>query len=355
APPAPPAPPAKLRHLTVLAAGDILIHPAVAEQARTDARRSGRGRFDFFPMFRQVSPRISGADLALCHLEVPLGEPAGPFAGYPLFNAPPQVVDGIRQAGYDGCSVASNHTLDQGEPGVVRTIKALEAAGLGHTGSARNGREAATPRIYDRSGVRVAHLSYTMNFNGLRRPAGRDWLANPIEPAKILAAAKRARAAGAQIVVLSLHWGTEYRHEPNADQQRWARQLITSPDIDLIVGHHAHVVQPFQRYGDKWVVFGMGNQLAGQRSADTREGVLARITFTEVAPGRWRTSRVEAIPTWTDRVPGIRLIDLPATLAQPGLAADRRREYLAAYRRVRSHVLALGGQRSGLVVVAPGG
>jgi len=355
APPPPPARPAKLRQLTVVAAGDILIHSAIAQQARTDAGRSGRVGFDFFPMFRHVSPRISRADLALCHLEVPLGEPDGPFAGYPLFNAPPQVVDGIRRAGYDGCSVASNHTLDQGERGVVRTINALHAAGLGHTGSARNPREATTPRIYDRSGIKVAHLSYAMNFNGLRRPAGKDWLANPIEPAKILAAAKRARAAGAEIVVLSLHWGTEYRHEPNADQLRWARQLITSPDIDLIVGHHAHVVQPFQRYGDKWVVFGMGNHLAAQRSAGTREGVLARITFTEVAPGRWRTSRVEAIPTWTDWAGGIRLIDLPAALAQPGLGADRRRDYLAAYQRVRSHVLALGGQRSGLVVVAPGG
>jgi poly-gamma-glutamate synthesis protein (capsule biosynthesis protein) len=354
--PAPAGHAAAPRQLTLVGAGDILVHPAVTDQARADARRSGRGEYDFFPMFRQVTPVISKADLALCHLEVPLGEPGGPFAGYPQFSAPPQLLDGVRRAGYDGCSLASNHTLDQGERGVVRTIEAFEAAGLGHTGSARTPQEAATTRIYDRGGIKVAHLSYALNFNGLRRPAGKEWLANLIEPPKILAAAGRARAAGADIVVLSLHWGTEYQHEPNADQQRWADQLIGSPDIDLILGHHAHVVQPFQRRGDKWIVFGMGNQLA--RHADpieaNREGVMARITFTEVAPGRWRISRTEAIPTWTDLTPDIRLVDLPAALAAPETPADRRRVYQAAYDRVKKEVAALGGTRAGLVVVPPG-
>jgi poly-gamma-glutamate capsule biosynthesis protein CapA/YwtB (metallophosphatase superfamily) len=350
----PPTARAQPRQLTLVAAGDVLVHLSVAEQARADARRTGRSGYDFLPMFQHVAPRISRADLALCHLEVPLAEPGGPFTGYPLFNAPPQLADGIRRAGYDGCSVASNHTLDQGERGVVRTIRELEAAGLGHTGSARNPREAATPRIYDRSGVRVAHLSYTMNFNGLRRPPGKEWLANQIEPAKIRAAAKRARAAGAEIVVLSLHWGTEYRNAPDADQQRWASQLIASPDIDLIVGHHAHVVQPFRRYGDKWVVFGMGNHLARQRTAGTQDGVMARVTFTETASGQWRTSRIEAIPTRIDFAPAIRLIDLPAALASPALPTDRRRNYQAAYDRVRREVSASGAVRSGLVVVPPG-
>jgi poly-gamma-glutamate capsule biosynthesis protein CapA/YwtB (metallophosphatase superfamily) len=344
------------RQLSLVAAGDILVHPAVTEQARGDARRAGRAGYDFFPMFQHVGPVISKADLALCHLEIPLGEPSGPFAGYPRFNAPPQLLDGIRRAGFDGCSLASNHTLDQGERGVVRTIEAFEAAGLGHTGSARTPVEATRPEIYERSGIKVGHLSYTLHFNGLRRPAGKDWLANLIEPTKILAAAARARAAGAAIVVLSLHWGTEYQHTPDASQQQWADQLIGSPDIDLILGHHAHVVQPVQRRGDKWIVFGMGNQLA--RHADpieaNREGVMARITFTEAGSGRWRISRTEAIPTWTDLSPAIRLVDLPAALREPDTPADRRRVYRAAYDRVGRHVAALGGVRSGLVVVPIG-
>lgn len=269
------------RLFTVLGAGDVLVHPEVSEQARRDAARTGRpGGYDFLPMFERVAPAIGAADLAICHLETPLAPPGGPFQGFPRFSAPPQVVDGLARAGFDACSTASNHTLDQGEQGVQRTLDALDAAGLGHAGSARNAAEANTPRIYERAGVRVGHLSYTVNFNGLERPAGKAWLANLIDPAKILVEARRLRAAGAEIVVLSLHWGTEYQHPPDTDQLDWARSLIASPDISLILGHHAHAVQPFEEFGDKWVVYGMGNQPARHEEPvnDNREGVMARIT-----------------------------------------------------------------------------
>ncbi|MGN9774674.1 CapA family protein [Micromonospora sp. H33] len=340
------------RTLRLVAAGDILVHPAVTEQARRDARRAGG--LDFAPMFAGIAPAISAADLALCHLETPLAPPDGPFAGFPAFSAPPQVLDGIRAAGFDGCSTASNHTLDQGAEGVVRTLDALDAAGLAHAGSARSAAEAGKPRIYSVGGVRLGHLSYTLNFNGLTRPPGKPWLANLIDPPEVLAAAARARAAGAEIVVLSLHWGTEYQHRPDADQEAWARQLIASPDVDLILGHHAHAVQPFRRVGDEWVVFGMGNHLA--RHAEpidaNREGVLARATFTEVGPGRWRVTRMEALPTWTELTPDLRLVDLSTSLADPATPAAVRRAHRAAYERVMGHVRSGGGADQ---VVLPAG
>ncbi|WP_435204305.1 CapA family protein [Micromonospora sp. bgisy143] len=345
--------PADRRTVRLVAAGDVLIHPAVTDQARRDAARAGS--MDFAPMFAGVAPVVRDADLALCHLETPLADPAGPFAGYPSFNAPPQVLEGLRATGFDGCSTASNHTLDQGADGVARTIRALDAAGLGHTGSARSAAEAARPRIYQVGDVRVAHLAYSLNFNGLSRPPGKPWLANLIDPPKILAAAHRARAAGADIVVLSLHWGTEYEHLPDADQRAWAQQLISSPDVDLILGHHAHAVQPFQRFGDKWVVFGMGNELARHEEPidDNREGVMARATFTETRPGHWTVTRMEALPTWTDLTPALRLVDLTAALADPGTPPGRRDDYRAAYQRVLGYVRALGAGAD--QVVASGG
>ncbi|MFG3553678.1 CapA family protein [Micromonospora sp. NPDC047557] len=345
--------PANRRTVRLVAAGDVLIHPAVTDQARRDAARAGG--MDFAPMFAGVAPAVRGADLALCHLETPLADPAGPFAGYPSFNAPPQVLDGLRATGFDGCSTASNHTLDQGADGVARTIRALDAAGLGHTGSARSAAEAARPRIYQVGDVRVAHLAYSLNFNGLSRPSGQPWLANLIDPPEILAAAHEARAAGADIVVLSLHWGTEYQHLPDADQRAWAERLISSPDVDLILGHHAHAVQPFQRFGDKWVVFGMGNELARHEEPinDNREGVMARATFTETAPGRWTVTRMEALPTWTDLAPALRLVDLTAALADPGTLPGLRGDYRAAYQRVLGYVRALGAGAD--QVVASGG
>ncbi|MFI6763345.1 CapA family protein [Micromonospora sp. NPDC050417] len=343
------------RLLTVLGAGDVLIHPEVTAQAKRDAGQAGG--YDFFPMFERVAPAISGADLAICHLETPLAPAAGPFQGYPSFSAPPQVVDGLRRAGFDACSTASNHTLDQGAQGVKRTLDALDAAGLGHAGSARDAAEANTPRIYEAAGVKVGHLSYTLNFNGLERPAGKLWMANLIEPAKILDAAKRLRAAGAEIVVLSLHWGTEYQHLPDADQLDWVKPLIESPDINLILGHHAHVVQPFEEFNDKWVVYGMGNQIARHADPvnDNREGVMARITFTEMAPKEWKITEAAAIPIWTDISPNIRLVDLATALADPALAADQRKVYQGAYQRITGYLTARGADQDGLKVLAPTG
>lgn len=344
------------RLFTIVGAGDVLIHPELTYQARRDAERGGHpGGIDFNPLFQHVRPTVSGADLAICHLETPLAPPEGPFAGFPKFSVPPQVVDAIRATGFDACSTASNHTIDQGVQGVQRTLDTLDAAKIGHTGSARTPKEAATPRIYQRNGVKVGHLAYSLHFNGLTRPAGKEWIANLLEPEKILTAARRLRAAGAEIVVLSLHWGTEYQNQPDADQEKWAGPLINSPDIDLILGHHAHVVQPMQKFGRDWVVYGMGNQVA--RHAEpvfvNREGVMSRFTFTEVAPKKWRITTAEAIPTWVDLNPDVRLIDLPAALADPATPEHRRVVYQAALDRIRGHLLAKGGDDAGLKVLGP--
>ena len=94
----------------------MLIHPALTEQAEAD----GDGTRDFGPLFAGVKPVIEGADLAICHMEVPLATADGPFEGYPLFYAPPEVADAVAATGYDTCSTASNHTVDHGAEGVGR-------------------------------------------------------------------------------------------------------------------------------------------------------------------------------------------------------------------------------------------
>jgi poly-gamma-glutamate synthesis protein (capsule biosynthesis protein) len=287
-------------------------------------------------MFAGVRGVISGADLAICHLETPVGEP---FAGFPRFNAPPAVVDGIKAAGFDACSTASNHTYDQGQNGVLRTIAALDAAGLGHAGTAAKPADSGRASFYTAGGVRVAHLAATFGFNGLSAPEGKDWLAERIDPDRILAEAHRARQAGADLVVVSLHWGTEYRHEPDQAQLAWAQRLAGSPDIDLILGHHAHVVQPIRRIKGTWVVFGMGNELARHAEPQNanREGLMVRVTFAH-SGGKWAVQRVEPLPTWVDLTPDIRIVDLTAALADPSLDSARRREYRAAYDRILRYV-----------------
>jgi poly-gamma-glutamate synthesis protein (capsule biosynthesis protein) len=295
-------------------------------------------------MFDGVASHISAADLAICHLETPVGPPAGPFSGYPRFSVPPQVVDALRDSGFDTCSTASNHTLDAGEAGAYRTLDVLDAAGLRHAGSHRSAVEQQTVTLLGVGGARVAHLSYTFGLNGLPRPAGKAWIANLIDPDAILGEARRARSAGADIVIVSLHWGNEYNHNPSPAQVSLARRLLAAPEIDLILGSHSHVVQPFEETNGEWVVYGMGNFIARQSDAfpARREGVMPRFTFTEQTTGRWVVTKVEAVATWIDVTPQIRIVDLATAIANRDDSTARRNTYLAAYHRITAYLQSRG-------------
>lgn len=308
------APPARnAQSFTMVAAGDVLIHPALTEQATAD----GKGRRDYAALLAGVKPVIEQADLAICHLETPIAPAAGPFKGYPQFSVPPEIATGLAGLGYDTCSTASNHTLDQGPKGVTTTLDTLDAAGIKHTGSARSATEAAAPLILDVHGIKVAQISYTFGLNsGTSAPS--PWLANILDPAKVLTAARAARKAGAEIVIASLHWGIEDRTDPTPDQLRIAKQLLNDPAIDLIVGHHAHTVQPVEQINGKWVFYGLGNQIArhDQPRGTTEEGIIARVRFVK-SPDGWHTEKAEYLPTLVDLGPPIRLLDLTTNTTLP--------------------------------------
>jgi poly-gamma-glutamate synthesis protein (capsule biosynthesis protein) len=292
----------------VVATGDVLIHPALTEQAEAD----GGGTRDYTPLFAGIKPVIEAADLAICHMEVPIATADGPFEGYPLFYAPPEVASAVAATGYDTCSTASNHTLDHGPEGVTTTLDALDAAKIGHTGSARTEQEAGTPLVREVNGVKVGQVSFTFALNqGTSAPE--PWMVNELSVDGVLEAARAARAAGAEVVIASLHWGIEDQHEPTADQRSTAEEILADPAVDLIVGHHAHVVQPIEKFGDKWVAYGLGNSVAKHEEprGTTEEGLIARFRFTKSDVG-WRVDKAEYVPTLVDLGPPIRLTDLTA-------------------------------------------
>lgn len=321
------APPATVPpdvELTLAFGGDLLTHlPLVGA-----AQRYGSGAglpYDFGPMLAPLAPVVGGVDLALCHLEVPLVGDGQAVTGYPSFHAPRELATAVAGAGYDGCSTASNHSLDGGMAGITATLDTFDLLGLGHTGTARSAQEAATPRIYEVGGGRIAHLSYAYGFNGYSLPEGAPWAANGLDPARVAADAAAARAAGAHLVVASIHWGSEYRSEPDPLQQELAPVLDAIPDIDLVIGHHAHVVQPVERVGDTWVVYGLGNQLSNQGQAERRDGLTAVVTVGGRPGARLAVRRIEAVPTWVD-LATYRVLPVVPTLAlpdlDPGLRAD---------------------------------
>ncbi len=299
--PARPADAGPLRSFDLAASGDILVHSSVWKRARANA--TGGARFDFRPMFEQVRSLIEPYDLALCHLETPLSRKDKDLASYPVFNTPHEIADAIRYAGYDGCSTASNHSLDQGSVGIDSTLDWLEKKGLGHAGTGRTKAESHRTTFYDVNGVQVAHLSYAYGFNGFvpRHP----WEVNRIRSKRIIADAKRARNRGAEFTIVSLHWGWEYVTMPSGYQRRVARRVMRSPAADLILGHHAHTVQPIAFRSQKPVVFGMGNFLSGMiRTADrpgVQDGVVLHLEVQEQAGGGFEVVDVSYTPTWVDR------------------------------------------------------
>jgi poly-gamma-glutamate synthesis protein (capsule biosynthesis protein) len=180
-------------------------------------------------------------------------------------------------------------------------------------------------------GVRVALASYTYGLNGFRAPPGRPWLVNLLDPGRILAATRAARRAGSQFTVVFLHWGQEYRSAPTPAQRSLARRLLADASIDLIVGHHAHVVQPIQRIHGKWVAFGLGNSLSAQSAvccpAGTQDGVLLQVTVVAKA-GRLVVGQVRYTPTWVEH-PSYRIRPVPTALAR-GSASPATRAMLRA-------------------------
>lgn len=340
------------RGFTLVASGGVLPHSSVIDRAAYDA---GEGGYDFRPMLSDVEPVVARADLALCHMESIYGT-GGVHSGYPAYMAPPQIAQGLTATGYDGCSTASNHALDGGAAGIRRTLDAMDEAGLRHNGTARSAAEARSVMIFRAGPAKVAHLSYTFDTNGNPMPAGEPWAVSLIDEQRMIADARAARRAGADVVVVSVHWGTEWQDEPDEQQLTLARRLTASstagrPDIDLILGTHAHVPQAYEKVNGTWVIYGMGDQVAdethdrhGARDPRGSESTLGRFTFAPPARpgGRWQVTKAEFLPQWYDLDAG-RVVDVNRAIAD-GAGLDAVRD------RIRDVVLSRGADKDGLVM-----
>jgi len=349
---APPDPAARApMSLTVTATGDVLAYPSIMAQAQQDAGGSGH---DFGPILADVRPIVSEADLAICHMETPYGPPEGPFTGYPMFAAPPQIAPALAAVGYDTCSTASNHSLDGGFTGLGRTLDTLDAAGVRHAGTARTEAEAA-PTILDVKGVKVAHLSWTYDTNGIPLPEDKPWSVNVIDAKRIVDQARAARAAGAELVVLSIHWGTEWQTEPDEQQRSLAKELTASTnngvkDLDLILGTHNHVPQAYERVNGTWVVYGMGNEMANFPDKPTGNySSAARFTLTRDAAGAWTVTQARFSPLFSEPGPPFRMVDVNRALADPRTDAATRARLETVRETVAEAALSEGGGGNGLI------
>jgi poly-gamma-glutamate synthesis protein (capsule biosynthesis protein) len=289
--------------LTVSVSGDLLIHSPVFFRAQALAGGAG---YDFKPTLAPLEPYVKKADLAICHFETPVSDIVPP-SGLPTFNAPPELADAVVATGWDICDTASNHSTDQGQEGVAATVELLDRVGIGHTGSYASARAQAEPLIVKAKGVRVGLVAYTTGSNGLVPEPYSLNVAS--EPDEVLEDARAARAAGAEVVLVNMHWFSEtvaeYSTEPSEEQVEFAEALVAAPEVTAVVGQGPHVVQPIEWIDDKPVVFSEGNLLANQGAAAglveaSQDGIVALLDIESSADGA-RVRRVRYVPVYVSQ------------------------------------------------------
>ena len=324
---------------SVAAAGDVLIHSQVWKAATVNAGGSG---YDFTPMFARVKPLIEGVDLAICHLEVPLVVPGEKPTTNPLYSAPTEIAVAIKNAGFDRCSTASNHTFDNGAEGIDATLDEFDAIGLGHAGMARTPDE-IEPKVFEVKGIKVAHLSYTYGFNDISAPNGETWRSARIDPARIIDDARKARAIGANVVIVSMHWGRETRTEPTEFQLTNADAITKSGLINLVIGHHAHVVQKIAKVNGVWTIFGLSNLISylpttNAFSPNTQDGIIATTNITLNPDGSVVVDKPDVHPIWVDKKNGVVVRPVIDDLANPDTPKAIKDDLEVSLERTRSVV-----------------
>lgn len=314
--------PAPVR-VRLLFAGDVMQHlPQVT------AARCGDG-FDYRGVFAYLRRRFHAADLVVVNLETTLTR-TDRYTGYPCFRSPVALADALRDAGVDVAVLANNHCCDGGAAGIRTTIRELDRCGIRHTGVFADSADYRRnhPLRLTWCGVRITLVNYTYGTNGLPVPAGT--IVNLIDTLRMAADLERARR-GADFVVACMHWGNEYERRENASQRAVAG-FLRRHGVDLVVGSHPHVVQPWRADSSHVVLFSLGNLVSNQRRRYTDGGLVACIEALRHPDGRM-TYRLDPVPVW---------VALPRYRILPPEAADTM-HLPADYARFREDLRELTG------------
>ena len=340
----PAKPKSEIKEAQLIAVGDIMMH-STQTISGYDAKKQ---TYNFDSFFAPVKSILSKGDWVTGNLETPLaGEDAGGYTGYPLFNAPAQLLDAAKKAGFNILTTANNHALDRGETGVIRTIANIRDRKIASTGTATSTAEASRTLISTKNNISLAMLAYTYGTNGIPIPKGKDYLVALIDEKKIVKDIAQARKKGADIIAISLHFGDEYQRQPNTQQKQLVENLLKA-GADIILGSHPHVVQPYKifKFPGKngktrkaVAIYSMGNFISGQTKDYTDLGVILQVNIRKRFPEKTaEITSIKTIPTWVHRYTqnnktNYRVLPLETTVSQKkdALLATSQYPVLKAY------------------------
>ena len=258
--------------------GDALIHSAIYDDAKLSD-----GSYDFKPMLSHIKPISSQYDLAYYNQETILGGKDLGYSNYPRFNSPDEVGDAFLDAHFNLVSLATNHTMDMGEAGVMHSVHYWSSkANVVWDGQRLSREERDKTRIYECNGIKYAFFSYTTWTNGLETPTGKEYLNNVFSKEKAKEDIDRVKDK-VDLIIVAMHWGTEYSFDVSSEQEDIANYL-SSLGVQLIIGTHPHVVEPVQYINDgkTFVIYSLGNFISDQVGIEGLTGLMMEVTINKV-------------------------------------------------------------------------
>lgn len=294
-----PAEKVPVQTVSFIACGDNLVHSSVYSDAKTLAAGTDK-EYNFLPMYDNVADIIQNADLAFINQETPFGGSSRPISGYPLFNTPEQMGDDLITLGFDIIGLANNHMLDSTAKGYENTIDFWNSKdGVTAIGGYKNKEDFENIRVIEKNGIKIALLAYTYGTNGLKLPQGSELVIPLYDDETIDRQTKKAKTL-ADVVIVSIHWGVEDQFKPNAEQKRKAK-LMADNGVDVIIGHHPHVLQPLEWIdradgGKTLCMYSLGNFLSGMMYSRNMVGGILGFDICKAANGV-SVDNVSFIPT----------------------------------------------------------
>ena len=242
--------------------GDALLHSSVYNDAYTN------GKYDFTKQLEFIAPIIKNYDLAFYNQETVLGGTELGLSDYPTFNSPKEFGDNMIDIGFNIVNLATNHTIDRGEKAIISSCDYWNSKKekVLYAGSYCSEEEAKEIKIKEKNGIKYTMLSYTYGTNGIPVPEGKEYLVNLYSDEKAKADIQKVRDK-VDLLLVSMHWGTEYKTEPTEEQKREAKYLADL-GVDIIIGTHPHIIEPIEYIDDTLVIYSLGNFISAQSTVD---------------------------------------------------------------------------------------
>lgn len=263
--------------------GDSIIYKGNIQDAKALRIEGGR-EYNFKPIYSEVAETVKNADISFINQETVMCGDGYELSYYPNFNSPQDLGYDLTELGFDVINIANNHMLDKGSDGLSKTIEFWKGMDTLMIGGYENEADFNTNRIIEKNRIKIAFLSYTYDTNGYRVPKNSEIKIPYIEDEDIKRQAESARNE-ADFVAVSVHWGEEGHMTPSAEQKRVA-QLMADSGVDVIIGHHPHVIQPVEWLtginGNKTLcVYSLGNFAAEQAYDYNMVGGMIKFDFVK--------------------------------------------------------------------------